>query len=99
MHGKILARLEPSGDHSLTFRELMRRLILYSTAHCQLCEEAMELLMDMPNLNAVQLDVVDVANDDGLLERYGQRIPVLRQGQEELAAPFGAEDLERFLNQ
>lgn len=77
----------------------MRRLILYSTAHCQLCEEAMELLMDMPNLNAVQLDVVDVANDDGLLERYGQRIPVLRQGQEELAAPFSAEDLERFLNQ
>ena len=59
----------------------------------------MELLMDMPSLNAVQLDVVDVANDDGLLERYGQRIPVLRQGQEELAAPFSAEDLERFLNQ
>jgi hypothetical protein len=33
-----------------------------------------------------------------LLERYGERIPVLRQGQEELAAPFTSEDLERFLS-
>ena len=98
MHGKILARLEPSGDHSLTFRELMRQLILYSTAHCHLCEKALDLLMGMPNLNAVQLDVVDVACDDRLLERYGERIPVLRQGQEELAAPFTSEDLERFLS-
>jgi hypothetical protein len=54
--------------------------------------------MGMPNLNAVQLDVIDVASDDRLLERYGERIPVLRQGQEELAAPFTAEDLERFLS-
>ena len=62
----------------------MRQLILYSTAHCHLCEKALDLLMGMPNLNALQLDVVDVASDDRLLERYGERIPVLRQGKKNL---------------
>lgn len=75
----------------------MRRLILYSTAHCHLCEQAVDLLMSVPGLAGVQLDVVDVASDDTLMERYGQRIPVLRLGQQELAAPFAAEDLAHFL--
>jgi len=77
----------------------MRRLILYSTAHCDLCDEAMDLLMSMPGLNGARLDVVDVANDERLMERYGEKIPVLRQGQAELAAPFTAEDLAHFLEQ
>ncbi|MEL0047978.1 MAG: glutaredoxin family protein [Gammaproteobacteria bacterium] len=77
----------------------MRRLILYSTAHCHLCDEAMDLLMSMPGLNGARLDVVDVANDERLMERYGEKIPVLRQGQAELAAPFTAEDLAHFLEQ
>jgi len=99
MHGKILARPAPVGDHSLTFWDPMRRLILYSTAHCHLCEEAMNMLMSMPGLDAVQLDVVDVAHDDAPMQRYGERIPVLRQGQAELAAPFTQDNLALFLNQ
>lgn len=55
--------------------------------------------MSMPGLNGARLDVVDVANDERLMERYGEKIPVLRQGQAELAAPFTAEDLAHFLEQ
>jgi|TARA_B100001093_G_C26808427_1_gene1006515 hypothetical protein len=45
----------------------------------------------------MQLDVIDVATDDTLMETYGERIPVLRLGEAELAAPFDAKVLADFL--
>ena len=51
----------------------------------------------MPGLAGLQLEVIDVANDDALLERYGDKIPVLRLGERELLAPFGPEELAVFL--
>lgn len=45
----------------------------------------------------MQLDVVDVATDDDLINVYGARIPVLRLGSAELDAPFGAQALAEFL--
>ena len=93
----MLARLAPARDHSLNDTELMQYLTLYSTSHCSLCDQALELLFSMPGLAGVQLKVVDVADDDSLLERYGENIPVLRLGERELPAPFGPEELARFL--
>ncbi len=52
-------------------------LVLYSTDHCSLCEEALELLFSMPELAGQSVRVVDVATDDALLSRYGERLPVL----------------------
>ena len=75
----------------------MQRLILYSTQHCHLCEQALDLLLSQPGLRGVQLDVIDVASTDALMERYGPRIPVLRLGDRELDAPFDRDDLARFL--
>jgi hypothetical protein len=42
---------------------------------------------------------VDIAVSDGLIERYGTRIPVLRANTTaaELGWPFNAEDLDAFL--
>ncbi len=57
----------------------------------------MDLLFSTPGLAGVQLQVVDVADDDALLERYGEKIPVLRLGDRELHAPFGAQELAHFL--
>lgn len=93
----MLARLAPARDHSLNDKTPMQHLTLYSTAHCSLCDQALELLFSMPGLAGVQLKVVDVADDDSLLERYGENIPVLRLGERELPAPFGPEELARFL--
>ena len=45
----------------------------------------------------MQLDVVDVTTDDELIKVYGARIPVLRLGNAELDAPFGARSLAEFL--
>lgn len=53
-------------------------LLLLSTDHCALCDDAMTLLLSMPELAGMELRVVDVANDDALLTRYGQQVPVLQ---------------------
>ena len=52
-------------------------LVLYSTDHCTLCDQALELLFSMPELAGQPLRVVDVATDDALLDRFGERLPVL----------------------
>ena len=52
-------------------------LVLYSTDHCTLCDQALELLFSMPELAGQAVRVVDVATDDDLLQRYGERLPVL----------------------
>lgn len=63
-------------------------MILYSTDHCTLCEEALDLLLSMPELRGLSLRVVDVTADAELMRRYGERLPVLRHAGRELDAPF-----------
>lgn len=66
------------------------QLILYSTDHCTACGQALDLLLSMPDLRGLSVQVVDIAQDDDLLERLGERIPVLGllNGALELAWPF-----------
>ena len=75
----------------------MDRLILYSTTACTLCDQALDLLFTSPGIAGLQLDVIDVASDETLMEKYGERIPLLRLGEAELAAPFDAQVLADFL--
>jgi len=76
----------------------MLRLELMSTEHCALCEEALDLLLGMPEMAGLQLQVVDVAANDALLARYGEQIPVLRACGRELSAPFARKDVVTFLD-
>lgn len=72
-------------------------LVLLSTAHCALCDEALELLLSMPELAGRSLQVVDIAGDDALVERYGERLPVLLVGGREFDWPFSRADLARVV--
>lgn len=51
-------------------------LILYGTSECHLCEQAQDQVLAAAGRPAIE---VDVAEDDGLYQRYGLRIPVLRR--------------------
>ena len=73
------------------------RLILYTTDHCTLCEQALDLLLAMPEVAGHTLLVMDIANDDVLLNRYADRIPVLVCGQHELSAPIDHEQVRQLL--
>lgn len=53
-------------------------LVLFGTDHCTLCEEALEWLCSMPELAGLSVRVVDVATDEALTGRFGERLPVLR---------------------
>ena len=70
-------------------------VILYTTVGCHLCEKAEALLAtvapDMP------VEKVDIAEDDALVDLYGERIPVLAYQGEELGWPFGLLDVQRLI--
>ena len=76
------------GSHSLR---------LMSTDHCTLCDQAMDLLTSMPELGGLTLVVVDVADDPRLVERYGERLPVLVFRDRELNWPFTGSELRGWL--
>ena len=68
-------------------------LLLYSTEHCHLCEEALAIVLGQAELAGWALEVADVALEPELFERYGERIPVLALGDRELNWPFDGADV------
>ncbi|QEA39453.1 glutaredoxin family protein [Pistricoccus aurantiacus] len=62
----------------------MMLLRLYTTLGCHLCEQLEARLMPFLNEN-VRLERIEIAEDDRLVARYGERIPVL---QDEAGAEF-----------
>ena len=73
--------------------------ILYGTSACHLCELAESLLLSRAEEGKCpQFVKVDIAESDELFERYGVRIPVLRNPDgSELNWPFTAQELRLFL--
>lgn len=74
-------------------------LLFYTTTQCHLCELAEALLVNAPMPAPIPVDVVDIAQSEQLVERYGTRIPVLRRNDTgaELDWPFTRDQLLTFL--
>lgn len=72
------------------------RLTLYQRDDCHLCDLALGVLAEA---RAAEFDSVFVDGDEALEERYGLRVPVLRDGARgiELDWPFDLDKLQRFL--
>ncbi len=68
-------------------------LTLFTRPDCGLCELAAKM---MEPLN-ITVHSVDITGQLDLLEAYGQRIPVLKFGRQELGWPFETSDIERLL--
>lgn len=71
---------------------------LFGTLGCHLCEVAESLLMPFVE-KGLLVELIDIAEHEGLVERYGLRIPVLRRcdNGQELNWPFDVEQLVTFL--
>ncbi len=71
---------------------------LYGTSACHLCELAEALLVALCRDNpGVAFEKVDISDSDPLFERYGVRIPVIRDALgRELDWPFTAGQLREF---
>jgi glutaredoxin len=73
----------------------MTQLVLYTTSHCHLCEQALELLIKLKERYPIHWLSKEISEDDDLIEKYGIRIPVIQRvdNQSELNWPFSAEDI------
>jgi len=77
---------------------------LYTTCGCHLCEEAFSLLQLLQHDGwNLQINEVEIATSDSLIERYGVRIPVIATDAgshgSELGWPFSQKELTEFLIQ
>ncbi|HLR18034.1 MAG TPA: glutaredoxin family protein [Alcanivoracaceae bacterium] len=69
-------------------------VLLYTTLGCHLCDEAEALLAQvMPR--GWTIEAIDIAEDDALIEQYGEIIPVVKIKQTELKWPFSLLDLHQ----
>ena len=73
----------------------MRELIMYGSEHCHLCKKAKDILQEAQ----IYAANVDITNNKELIEKYGERIPVLRRVDNgtELGWPFDLIEVVRFL--
>ncbi|MEE9413134.1 MAG: glutaredoxin family protein [Methylococcales bacterium] len=75
--------------------------ILYGTEGCHLCDEARELLdlVLSHQGKSINYPYIDIAEDDQLLELYGESIPVIKaiQSSKEIYWPFDSRKLTEFL--
>jgi predicted DCC family thiol-disulfide oxidoreductase YuxK len=73
----------------------MTQLVLYTTSHCHLCEQALELLIKLKEQQPIQWLAKEISGDDDLIEKYGIRIPVIQRvdNQSELNWPFSEDDI------
>ena len=77
----------------------MKLLELMTTEGCHLCDQALPLLVSGIDPSKYEVDLVDIAFDDELMNQYATRIPVLvdPQSKQSLDWPFDAEQLSWFI--
>jgi Glutaredoxin-like domain (DUF836) len=82
---------------ALKIVEMTKQINLYSTSHCHLCDLAHSLLMNFGD--DITLEIIDIAEDETLLDKYSLRIPVLQRldTHAELNWPFNAANITEFL--
>jgi uncharacterized membrane protein len=71
----------------------MITVTLYTSAGCELCAEARTALASLQGQFPHKLVEVDISAEPLLVERYGQKIPVVKAGPYTLEAPFSLTDL------
>lgn len=75
----------------------MKQFAFYTTEGCHLCEQAWQLVIA---LNAVEsFEVIEIIHTPEHVERYGIRIPVVKNNQTgaELGWPFELAQLADFI--
>jgi len=74
-------------------------LILYSTSHCHLCEQAETLLLDVAREHELQWESIEITDNANLCELYEIKIPVLKRVDTdvEICWPFNEDDIKLLL--
>ncbi len=77
------------------------KFILYGTEGCHLCDEARDLIDVVLSHQgkSINYPYIDIADDDQLLELYGESIPVIKatESSKKIGWPFDDRKLIEFL--
>ena len=74
-------------------------ITLYTKDGCTLCDKLKDQLALIQDQFPHQLAEVDITTDDSLFQKYRYTIPVLRMGDNEIAAPIDDVKLKAFLSE
>lgn len=74
-------------------------LILYSTSHCHLCEQAEALLLKLSVEHELKWSAIEISDNVSLYELYEIKIPVLKRVDTsvEIFWPFNEDDIKLLL--
>jgi len=74
-------------------------LILYSTSHCHLCEQAEALLLEVALEHELHWESIEITDNANLYELYEIKIPVLKRVDTdvEICWPFNEDDIQLLL--
>jgi glutaredoxin len=61
----------------------VRNVVLYTRPGCHLCDEARDVILAVRDRRPFSFAEIDIESDDGLLQEYGIRIPVVTVDGEE----------------
>ena len=77
----------------------MKELMLFTTAHCHLCEQAEAVLAALKAQHDINWHSIEISNDEQLIDQYGIRIPVIKciNNQTELNWPFTGSDILKLV--
>ena len=71
---------------------------LFTTLGCHLCEQAHEQLLSLTDGGMdLSIELVEIADSEDLMERYGITIRVIRTDDREISWPFSVDALRAFL--
>ena len=78
--------------------KITTHLTMYLTAHCSLCERALEQLFEIDIPGGLKVTTKDISVSAALVEEFGERIPVLQCDGLLLEAPFDKDELEAWIS-
>ena len=78
----------------------MKKLYFFTTEGCHLCDQAEQLLLSITSEITFECEVVDIAESDELIKKYGTKIPVLKkkENHEEKNWPFNQAQIIQWLS-
>lgn len=77
----------------------MKKILLYSTLGCHLCEHAKAMIAPIAAASGYELEEVEISDSEDLLERYKLTIPVARHAAtgQEINWPFTEEQVSQLV--
>ncbi|NOU49368.1 glutaredoxin family protein [Pseudoalteromonas sp. JBTF-M23] len=75
----------------------MAKYVLYHTEGCHLCEQALELILQL--IPSQECELVDILSDEALMVAYQTSIPVIKRCSDEqvLYWPFDQQKIQQLV--